>query len=335
MRNLVKNVWGLLRNHPTVLYHQPTWRCDCRCEFCDAWSTPPENPNELSPETIKIILSKARKAGFTTYSLWGGEPLVYSGIKDIVKQASQLGFFVILCTNGSYLKEFSADLGPYVDYWLLSLEAVGEKHDQSRRYPGLFQKAQEGVESLWVNSSKGKVVIWTNLNKRNQNQVEELARLARVWKSFIEFFPAIKDMGCKDNLLLNAQERKELFQKVIKLKKQGYPVMNTRYELNLMKNSLPFKCNFPKRSVQLLWDGTLWSCIPRVLGTDAYLGESQNWDWNKIGATSIFQANAKKLENCNKCLFPCVGHHSNNIWIQGLRRFLNQIYYRKFYSFPV
>lgn len=325
---------AFLTKSPLVLYHQPTWKCDCKCEFCNVWRVEKEEKTELSPEQIFQVLENSRQAGFTTYTLWGGEPLFYPGIAEIVKKAGELGFTVIMCTNGSRLEEFAQKLAPHMHYILLSLDGVGEKHDRMRRHPGLFEKALAGVEAVMKSGGERKIIIWSNLNRANRDQVLPLCKLAGELEVFIEFFPAASFLGCEDESVLQAEEREMVFQEVLELKQAGYPVTNTKYALNLMRKSGRFICNMPKVAVQVLWDGSIWPCEPRLLGEATSYGNAMDFEFNKIRANPAFQRYSRELNNCNLCLLPCVGHYADNLWLQGVRRFCNQIYYRNIYHFP-
>jgi len=334
MINALKSLKAILTGNPLVLYHQPTYRCDCQCEFCNVWEIKPGSEKELTPSELQPILRRAREAGFTTHTLLGGEPLYYSGIGEITRAADELGFQVIMCTNGSRLKELSRQIAPHIYYLVLSLEAVGEKHDQMRKHPGLFQKALAGAEAFQSATKKGRIIIWCHLNRNNQDQVRELCRLASRIKAFVEFFPTVTVMGGKQETILDPRERKELFGEIIRLKQAGYPITNTNYALELMKKSASFQCNIPKVAVVLLWDGTLWPCEPRLVGECQNYGPAGEIDFKTIRNRKEFQKASQELEKCNHCLLPCVTHFANNIWLQGLRRFFNQIYYRNYYAFP-
>jgi len=183
----------------------------------------------------------------------------------LVDFAHQLGFQVIICTSASRLEEFAEGLSKKIYHLLLSLEAVGEKHDNIRAHPGLFQKVLRGVEKLRQLNPKEKIIIWSNLSQINLDQVPALAQLARELKVFIEFFPMAHFPGFNDHLVLNPEEREEVFSQVISLKAKGYPILNTFYSLKLMKDGARFRCNMPRFSLQMLWDGSLWPCEPRIL----------------------------------------------------------------------
>lgn len=40
---------------PIILYHKPTSRCDCRCQFCDTWKQPGNEEVLPSPKAISLL----------------------------------------------------------------------------------------------------------------------------------------------------------------------------------------------------------------------------------------------------------------------------------------
>jgi MoaA/NifB/PqqE/SkfB family radical SAM enzyme len=333
MGHIFQTLAGFAFHHPTILYHQPTFRCDCKCSFCDTWKGDGGGRRELTSQELKAVLKRFKAAGYTTYSAYGGEPLCYPGMAEVIAYASELGLRVILCTNGSRLREFSGQLARHSYYILLSLDAAGEKHDRSRNHPGLFAKALAGAEAVKAQKTKTRIIIWSNLNQLNRDQVPDLARLAKQLGVFIEFFPVVPLLGCDDRLVLSAEDRREVFEQVMEMKRKNYPVFNTFYSLRLMKNSEKFRCNMPRTSLRMLWDGSLWPCEARMFADSESYGSALNIDLQKLASTPEFQKHCAKLQNCNLCLFPCVAHYANNLWLQGGRRFFSEFYYRHIYSF--
>ncbi len=74
---------SILKKRQFILYHKPTTSCNCRFEFCDFWKN--ENTvDSVSTEKIIEIFKEGWKKGLTTYSLWGGEPLMVPDNEGII-----------------------------------------------------------------------------------------------------------------------------------------------------------------------------------------------------------------------------------------------------------
>jgi len=88
MGHIFQTLAGFAFHHPTILYHQPTFRCDCKCAFCDTWKGDGGGRRELTSEELKAVLKRFKAAGYTTYSAYGGEPLCYPGMAEVIAYAS-------------------------------------------------------------------------------------------------------------------------------------------------------------------------------------------------------------------------------------------------------
>ena len=281
---------------------------------------------------VQKILADCWQCGFGAYTLLGGEPLCYPGIATVLRTAYNLGYHQTVCTNGGRIREYHKELSQDLNTLLISIDAIGEKHDQLRRHPGLFRKILEGIDSLKKENTRCNMVIWSTLSRVNQNLVMDLCKLARELKIFIEFFPANSYWGCKPDLILSDSERSETFTQVIELKRKGYPITNTTRSLELIKGALPFRCNISGVSIYMLWDGAVYPCDPRAVGAETMLGRAPQLEFKNLAASPRFQKYAKELRSCNNCYCAAVVHHADNIWAAGTRRFLNNAYYHHIYS---
>jgi len=313
---------------PVILYHKPTLRCDCRCRFCDSWVHQPKEDDTLPTTKILPLLDRAKAAGMTMYTLWGGEPLLAEDLPVWLRHATSLKLRTVVCTSGGKLAERAREIAPATQRLLLSLEGIGEKHDKIRGTTGLFGKLVAGLEEFRRHSS-GEVTLWSNLTRENRDQIEDIARFAARRKVFVEFFPAARYAGFNDEIILSPPEREEAFRKVMELKRRGYPVHNTWYSLRLMRTSRHFKCNIPRLSVQLNADGNLYACDPKMLPDLEPYGALDTFDLRKLPSSDAYRRIWRQLQNCNRCLLPCVAHLADNLLFQGTRKALNQVYYRE------
>lgn len=324
---MIRTGWAVLTQaRPIVLFHKPTARCDCRCRFCDSWVNQPEASDVLPTATILSLLDEARAAGMTGYTVWGGEPLLAPDLPQWLSHASRLGMQTVLCTSGTRLAERAAEIGPYLDRLLLSLEAVGERQDQVRGAPGLFARILAGLPEFQKNS-RAQITLWSNLTRENQDQVEEIARFAAERKILVEFFPAAEYPGFNERLILSAEERDAIFNRIIDLKRRGYPILNTRYALELMQSGRSFQCNIARLSVQVMSDGQVFACEPRVIPGLKPYGRIGEIKLDRLAASPGYQETCRALDSCNRCLLPCVANVADSLLMQSFRKALNLVAY--------
>ncbi len=96
--------------------------CNLRCSFCPGTG---RAPRMLSPEEFRLLASKLR--GHTEYLYFHlmGEPLLHPHLNELLAIAAELGFRVMITTNGTLLPEKGGLLlrSPAVHKVNLSLQA--------------------------------------------------------------------------------------------------------------------------------------------------------------------------------------------------------------------
>lgn len=110
-----------------------TLDCNDTCEFCSMWQdTEPKKPApmvEEFPQTLK----KLKDQGVKYLNITGGEPLLRPDLDQILKQARQLGFYIILTTNGILYSKKARQIQGFVDELYFSLDyPIAQEHDRSR-----------------------------------------------------------------------------------------------------------------------------------------------------------------------------------------------------------
>lgn len=83
-------------------YLEITNVCNLACAFCPGSRRP---PGFLSPENFRVLAEKLRPHTEYLYLHLMGEPLLHPQLAEILKQAAQLDFRVMITTNGTLLSE--------------------------------------------------------------------------------------------------------------------------------------------------------------------------------------------------------------------------------------
>ena len=320
--NYLRTAWALLGpGRPMILYHQVTARCDCRCRFCSSWMHQPAEDDAPSSERTLALLDRVAAAGFTTYTVWGGEPMMVAALPEWLRHAQSLGLETVVCTSGSRFPERAPEFAGRIGRLLLSLEAVGEAQDRLRNTPGLFERVKAGLEA-WRKHRGGPVALWSNLSRENIDQVEPIARFAADQGIDVEFFPASPGLSPSDKLVLDAAERRVAFDRAAQLKRSGLPIRNTYHVLELMASGRAFRCHLPRLAVQVLPDGSVNACDPRIIPGLVPYGHESEIDFAAFHRSPTYLARRSELSACNRCLLPCVGNLSDNLALQAARQFI-------------
>lgn len=172
---------------PRALNIKITNRCNLNCIMCGQTHTRHEKwqQEELLPEDwIKLIHECAY---FKPYiSFWGGEPLMYKGILDVIRTAEHHGLHSGIITNGLLLEEMAEELAGFDKFHIgLSLDGPPEIHDEVRCRKGTFEKMARGIKKINSERQKrgkaphGASVIFSTVTPQNQYHLEETIETAK------------------------------------------------------------------------------------------------------------------------------------------------------------
>jgi MoaA/NifB/PqqE/SkfB family radical SAM enzyme/SAM-dependent methyltransferase len=125
-----------------------TYRCQCRCPHCGTAPYGDAAKKELSEAEWVDLLRQAARLGAGGAYFFGGEPLLFPGLLNLVREAAGLGLVVSLDTNGLLLDaEMAGELkAAGLDRAGVSLDSADEaEHDRLRGCPGAWRAAQAAM----------------------------------------------------------------------------------------------------------------------------------------------------------------------------------------------
>ncbi|MEK4009462.1 radical SAM protein [Paenibacillus sp. FSL H3-0333] len=148
-------------SYPRWIVLQLLEECNLRCKMCYEWGL--EGPykskktlSQLDPDLIKKIIVEC-SPGKPYYDFFGGEPLMYPWLSDILAMINHYGSIADFPTNGTLLEkhaEMLVETAPN-KIWV-SLDGPEEINDRQRG-KGVFKKVIKGIEKLYeLRQSKGK-----------------------------------------------------------------------------------------------------------------------------------------------------------------------------------
>lgn len=233
--------------------------CNLRCRHCTAsghGATVMKAYDDIGKELTYAYAQGARFVDFE-----GGEPTLWRdsayGLNDLFKLARQIGFFSVTVTSNGQLPL----TGCTADSIWVSVDGYRDVHDMVRG-AGTFEKLDHTIREC------GHPLLSINMaiNRLNRNSVDETIRYAKE-------NPAIKSISLNfhtpypgtEALMLPWEERCHVIDEILALKRQGYPIMNSRSGLKIMK-ARGFKKDCWISSF-ILADGTyLGACPGKTLG---------------------------------------------------------------------
>jgi len=124
---------------PLWLLAELTYRCPLQCPYCSNPLDFSQQGRELSTAEWIDVFRQARELGAAQLGFSGGEPLVRQDLKELIRAASELGYYTNLITSGIGLDEARIE----------AFKRVGLDHIQIS-----FQASDETVNNLLAGSRK-------------------------------------------------------------------------------------------------------------------------------------------------------------------------------------
>ncbi|MFH0824244.1 MAG: radical SAM protein [Pseudomonadota bacterium] len=125
-----------------------TTRCNSSCPHCCVRARGTRGES-LSPDLVKTVVLEGYEAGYRNLHITGGEPLMWSGLPEILDYAFAMGYEkAFLNTNGTLLTaEVGGNLAAY-DSLAVSVSLQGPKrlHDLMRG-TGSYERAVQGIHN--------------------------------------------------------------------------------------------------------------------------------------------------------------------------------------------
>lgn len=127
-----------------------TSRCNLSCRHC-LFDCSPAQSQSLAPDLLAQGLREARQLGSSLFYFTGGEPFLYPGFLQILKDLlSEPELHVVILTNGLLLEQHLAELARLPKERLhlqISLDGLEAHHDQLRG-PGTFRRVLDILDIL-------------------------------------------------------------------------------------------------------------------------------------------------------------------------------------------
>lgn len=234
-------------------------KCNLRCRHCNIYRE--ENPKIKTYEQIREELEYSYGLGSRFIDFEGGEPMLWrdgeKNINDLIRLAKKIGFFSTTVTTNAQLPFQGCE----ADSIWVSMDGLGKYHDEIRG-KGTFDRLLKNIAECGHPAVSVNMVV----NRLNHPSVVETVE-------FVKDSPHIKSISFNfhtpfpgtEGLFINWGVRSEVVNELVRMKKAGFPIMNSVSGLRLMAhNRFRKQCwvtNF------ILTDGTrLPECTGKTAG---------------------------------------------------------------------
>ena len=157
-----------------IVYFELTRACNLKCIHC-LNNSGIKQKDELTKEDLLKLIKKLSSLGVQEIRFTGGEPLLFNGIYDLIKFATEEGICTSLGTNGTLItKEVAKKLKESgLKKVVVSIDGNKKTHDKIRGKKN-YQKAMNGLKYLKQNDIN--VRVNSVIMKSNMDDVIKLAK---------------------------------------------------------------------------------------------------------------------------------------------------------------
>jgi len=220
-----------------------------------------------------------------------------------------------LVTNGTLLESRIDEIAPFINGAVyVSLDGLEKTHDTIRGVSGCFRKAVRGI---MASREKVSVTINTTIMAENIHEIEDLVKLANELDTVISVAVA-HEYGQAKASAAASREIREIAGKLAKMKKSGYPIINSPSYFKVIAKEKNWTCN-PWVSINVSPEGNL--VLPCYVRNE-YASSVSIFETDIKTAISGFDW--KETQNCQNCSLHCYVEPS--LVLSGdFRTFLNWV----------
>jgi MoaA/NifB/PqqE/SkfB family radical SAM enzyme len=167
---------------PFSLVVSVSFRCNSKCRTCDVWRK--ENDDMTVDEWRQVFAHLGHAPFYLTFT--GGEPFLRADLHELVIAGAQLcrPGVITIPTNGLLTRRILDQVdqicaaAPHSQIGLnLSLDGIGEEHDEIRQVPGNWKRALEtwdGLKELQGRHANLVLSVHTVVSKFNTDRIRDI-----------------------------------------------------------------------------------------------------------------------------------------------------------------
>jgi MoaA/NifB/PqqE/SkfB family radical SAM enzyme len=161
-----------------------TQKCNLKCFFCDVWRTQKQARPELSTQEIIDMFAKLKRIDVVRIS--GGEPFLRKDMTEVVNGIDRVTKprIIHFTTNGTFpdriRKAVEGMNNPHKIHIKVSIDAIGERHNEIRGVKGSYEKCMETIKELLKAREKSGFHVGVNQAIVNEADVQEYYNLKKM-----------------------------------------------------------------------------------------------------------------------------------------------------------
>ena len=296
-----------LGRRPFTVHLEVTKNCGLRCSFCDYWQT----GKETRLDDYAAIIKKLDPLSLV---ITGGEPMIRKDLPQLIARIkAELKFIYISMITSGYLLTVEKGLELWnagLDHFSISLDYLGEQHDQNRGRAGLFARIAAIVPQL-VATGIDNVVFNTVIMEDNLDHLVPIVKKARAWGAKVGFstYNARKNGNLTHHVqAASLTKLEQVIDELLDLKRDLRNITNSDYYLKKVPEYFRSAtgihgCIAGQQLLQVTPDGYLKRCADKEV-----LGHWTEFTPGRVSPTS-----------CTDCWYACRGETEAPL---GMRRII-------------
>jgi MoaA/NifB/PqqE/SkfB family radical SAM enzyme len=313
---------------PTVLIYNCTWVCDARCEMCSNWKWG-NRKEDMTLEQLDRVMDGAFWHAVENLNISGGEPTTRNDLPEMVElfhrrlpRMRKIGINTTGLTPHRAVPMLTRIVTFTAEHHLpvsvrVSLDGIGDVHDQVRHVKRGFEKASETIEAMQklsrehANFQFGLAATIFGTNMEDAHNILAFARSKKLDIVFnmLRFTDAMLHNRELEDKIRFRQREEEFMRKFFLDRVQEESVMSGQAFLYLhyadmiangYKRTMP--CPFQRQGLLLNPNGDLFYCEnSQKLGNTLETPASDLY----FGTANLAHREALKRGTCPTCLSPC------------------------------
>jgi hopanoid biosynthesis associated radical SAM protein HpnH len=295
---ILKNKLRGCKRFPLVTMLEPLEMCNLACTGCGRIREYKPVIDKIMP--VDVALDAVSQSAAPIVSIAGGEPTIHPNIDEIINRLVAQKYFVYCCTNGLLLERLLPKV-PASKYlcWVVHVDGMEEKHDESVARSGVFKRAIQGIEVALDQGYR----VCTNTTVFRSSDVEDL------W----EMFRLVGDIGVEGSMIspgyefedapdqemfLTRNESHAKFQKLLDpANTSGMRFYNNPLYLNFLRGSRDYQCTAWSNPTYTVM-GWRKPCYP--------LADEHTEDVNELYEDALWERyGVGKDPRCANCMMHC------------------------------
>lgn len=170
---------GAIKGIGPVVVWNCTRTCNLKCKHCYADSGSKSYNGELNTKEALNFIDNLQEFKVPVILFSGGEPLLRKDLFELIKYSKERNIRSTISTNGTLIdRDIAVKLKQCgVGYVGISLDGIGQKHDEFRGTKGAFESALKGIRNC--KDAGQKVGLRFTVNKHNYSDLEDIFNLIK------------------------------------------------------------------------------------------------------------------------------------------------------------